>query len=53
MEALLSRKATRDASGVGIGLTLCRMIVQAQGGRVLCENREGGGCRFSIFLPAE
>ena len=46
-------KTNRDASGVGIGLTLCRMIVQAQGGRVLCQNREGGGCRFSIFLPAE
>ncbi|ANU55601.1 HAMP domain-containing histidine kinase [Acutalibacter muris] len=46
-------KMTRGASGVGIGLTLCRMIVQAQGGRVLCQNLEGGGCRFSIFLPAE
>lgn len=46
-------KTTRDASGVGIGLTLCRMIVQAQNGRVLCHNREGAGCRFSIFLPAE
>lgn len=46
-------KTTRDASGVGIGLTLCRMIVQAQNGRVLCRNREGAGCRFSIFLPAE
>lgn len=45
-------KTTRDASGVGIGLTLCRMIVQAQGGRVLCEKREDAGCRFSIFLPA-
>lgn len=46
-------KNTRDASGVGIGLTLCRMIVQAQNGRVLCQNREGPGCRFSIFLPVE
>lgn len=46
-------KANRSASGVGIGLTLCRMIVQAQGGRVLCQNRQGAGCRFSIFLPAE
>ena len=46
-------KTNRDASGVGIGLTLCRMIVQAQGGRVLCQDREGTGCRFSIFLPAE
>ncbi len=46
-------KNNRNASGVGIGLTLCRMIVQAQGGRVLCQNREGTGCRFSIFLPME
>lgn len=46
-------KTNRNASGVGIGLTLCRMIVQAQGGRVLCRNREGTGCRFSIFLPTE
>lgn len=43
-------KTNRSASGVGIGLTLCRMIIQAQGGRVLCQNREGTGCRFSIFL---
>ena len=46
-------KTNRNAFGVGIGLTLCRMIVQAQGGRVLCQNREGTGCRFSIFLPTE
>lgn len=46
-------KTNRNFSGVGIGLTLCRMIVQAQGGRVLCRNREGVGCRFSIFLPTE
>ena len=46
-------KTTRVASGVGIGLTLCRMIVQAQGGRVFCQNLEGAGCQFSIFLPAE
>lgn len=46
-------KSNRNSPGVGIGLTLCRMIVQAQGGRVLCQNREGVGCRFSIFLPAD
>lgn len=46
-------KTVRNASGVGIGLTLCRMIVQAQNGRVFCQNREGSGCQFSIFLPAK
>lgn len=46
-------KTNRNPSGVGIGLTLCRMIVWAQGGWVLCQNREDTGCRFSIFLPTE
>lgn len=46
-------RVTRNAPGVGIGLTLCRMIVQAQNGRVVCQNQDSGGCRFSIFLPAE
>lgn len=46
-------KTNRNPSGVGIGLTLCRMIVWAQGGWVCCQNREDIGCCFSIFLPAE
>lgn len=45
-------KINRDTTGVGIGLTLCRMIVQAQGGRVFCQNRERVGCVFSVFLPS-
>jgi len=37
--------------GVGIGLTLTRAIVTAQGGRTLCGDTPGGGAVFSIFLP--
>lgn len=39
--------------GVGLGLTICRGIVEAHGGRVWAENRSGGGAlfRFSIPLP--
>ena len=37
--------------GVGIGLTLTRAIVTAQGGRTLCGDNPGGGAVFSIFLP--
>ena len=37
--------------GVGIGLTLTRAIVTAQGGRTLCGNNQVFGAMFSIFLP--
>lgn len=39
--------------GVGLGLTICRGIVEVHGGRIWAENRSGGGAlfRFSIPLP--
>jgi len=40
-----------DLPGVGIGLTLTRAIVTAQGGRTLCGGPPDGGAVFSIFLP--
>ena len=41
--------------GVGLGLTICRGIVEAHGGRIWAENRTGGGAvfRFAIPLPEE
>jgi NtrC-family two-component system sensor histidine kinase KinB len=39
--------------GTGIGLYLCREILQAHGGTITCEAGEGGvGTRFVITLPA-
>jgi two-component system sensor histidine kinase KdpD len=39
--------------GVGLGLTICRGIIEAHGGRIWAENRHGGGAifRFAIPLP--
>ncbi|BFU92250.1 MAG: Sensor protein KdpD [Nitrospira sp.] len=39
--------------GAGLGLTICRGIVGAHGGRIWAENRSGGGAlfRFSVPLP--
>lgn len=37
--------------GVGLGLTICRGIVDAHGGRIWAENREGGGARFRFAIP--
>ena len=38
--------------GVGLGLTICRGIVMAHGGRIWAEQRAGGGSVFRVALPA-
>ncbi len=37
--------------GVGLGLTICRGIVEAHGGRIWAENRSGGGAVFRFSIP--
>jgi len=39
--------------GVGLGLAICRAIVEAHRGTIRAENRDGGGARFVFTLPAE
>jgi two-component system sensor histidine kinase KdpD len=39
--------------GVGLGLSICRAAVEAQGGRIWAENRPGGGAAFRFTLPLD
>jgi PAS domain S-box-containing protein len=44
-------EARRAASGMGVGLAVCKRIVEAQGGRVWAGPREGGGSDVGFALP--
>jgi nitrogen fixation/metabolism regulation signal transduction histidine kinase len=48
--ALVPFYSTKD-SGTGLGLTLCREIVEAHGGRLRIANRAGGGAMVTLWLP--
>jgi two-component system, OmpR family, sensor histidine kinase KdpD len=41
------------SGGVGLGLTICRGIVEAHGGRIWVENRAGSGAAFHFTLPVD
>jgi two-component system sensor histidine kinase KdpD len=37
--------------GIGLGLSIARQLVEANGGEIVAQNRHGGGAMFSIRLP--
>ena len=39
--------------GVGLGLAICRSVIEAHGGQIRAENRATGGARFVFTLPLE
>jgi two-component system sensor histidine kinase KdpD len=44
-------KSEGGRGGVGLGLTICKAVVEAHGGRIWAENRPDGGARFCFLLP--
>jgi two-component system sensor kinase FixL len=42
---------TTKASGLGVGLSICRVIIEAHGGLLLAEDNPGGGTIFRFTLP--
>jgi two-component system sensor histidine kinase KdpD len=46
-------RGAATTGGIGLGLTICRGIVTAHGGRIWAENRAGGGAAFRLSLPLD
>jgi C4-dicarboxylate-specific signal transduction histidine kinase len=50
-ERIFDAFVTTKDQGMGIGLTVSRSIVEANGGRLWVENMPAGGAKFSVALP--
>jgi PAS domain S-box-containing protein len=46
-----TEEAKRHASGIGVGLAVCRRMLDVQGGRIWARPRDGGGSEFGFALP--
>jgi signal transduction histidine kinase len=47
----VDRSRSKKSGGYGLGLSICKRIVEAHGGRIAAANRSGRGAEFTIALP--
>ena len=48
----VDKSRARDPGGTGLGLSIVKHLVELHGGSVRAENRQGGGARLVVTLPA-
>jgi signal transduction histidine kinase len=51
-ERLFEAFYSTKRSGMGIGLSVSRSIIQSHQGRLWCDRNDGPGARFSFAIPA-
>ncbi len=52
LEKLFSPFFTRKERGTGLGLAVCHRILEAHGGRIEVESKQGQGAVFTVWVPS-
>jgi two-component system sensor histidine kinase AtoS len=53
MEKLWTPFFTTKSRGMGLGLAICKRIIEAHGGKISVESTVGKGTTFTVTIPIE
>ncbi|MGR4870434.1 sensor histidine kinase [Variovorax sp. LARHSF232] len=51
LERVFESFYSTKSGGLGVGLAICRKLIESHGGKLWASHREGGGALFSFTLP--
>jgi len=51
LESIFSAFVTTKSNGMGLGLAICRQIVEYHGGKLFASSGSSGGAQFQVVLP--
>ncbi|MDM0075556.1 ATP-binding protein [Variovorax sp. J2P1-59] len=51
LERIFESFYSTKSNGLGVGLAICRKLIEAHGGKLWASHRDGGGAIFSFTLP--